>query len=239
MDNIGNGVLRDESSRNTRFDLIPPEAMQALAETLHEGATKYGERNWEQGIPIGNCLDHALGHITAYMGGTGNEDHLAHALCNLAFAITMERRMEAKAGDMYCGVTTNPKPGALVYLACPIDYYDMMEEELLPIMEVLVKLGMSVYAPAAAFHNGITSPDAINKINAQALSVADVLVAVLPKGATSIGVPREIERAINTHGLPVFVVTNMKPGVALQDTTVVTGPEELRGALDGWRNMQW
>jgi hypothetical protein len=35
MDTIGNGVMRDESSRTTRFDLLPPEAIIALAEVFY------------------------------------------------------------------------------------------------------------------------------------------------------------------------------------------------------------
>ena len=91
-DIVGNGVTRYESSRNTRYDLIPPEAMIALAEVLHAGAVKYGDRNWEKGIPVQNCIDHCLGHLMQYQLGDESEPHLEHALCNLAFAITMIRR---------------------------------------------------------------------------------------------------------------------------------------------------
>lgn len=92
MDIIGNGVQRDESSRNTRYDLIPPEAMDALAEVFCEGAKKYDERNWEKGIPVNNCIDHALGHLSGFLKGDTSEPHMEHALCNIAMALTMIRR---------------------------------------------------------------------------------------------------------------------------------------------------
>ena len=92
MDTIGNGVQREESSRHVRYDLIPPEAIIALAEVLYEGSKKYGDRNWEKGIPVQNCLDHCLGHLMQYQLGDTAEPHLKHALCNLAMAVAMAER---------------------------------------------------------------------------------------------------------------------------------------------------
>lgn len=39
----------EKGSKLARFDLIPPDALWALAEAYGVGAEKYAERNWEQG----------------------------------------------------------------------------------------------------------------------------------------------------------------------------------------------
>ena len=42
------GVKLDEGK--DRFELIPPEPLFALAKLYTDGATKYGDRNWEKGM---------------------------------------------------------------------------------------------------------------------------------------------------------------------------------------------
>ena len=44
------GVKHD--SGKLRMDLVPPEAIKAMADVLTSGAAKYGDRNWEKGWPI-------------------------------------------------------------------------------------------------------------------------------------------------------------------------------------------
>ena len=68
---------------DVRYDLITPYGLRRLAQTYAEGSVKYGDRNWENGIPLGNLLNHALAHLTQYMAGDKSEDHLAHAVWNL------------------------------------------------------------------------------------------------------------------------------------------------------------
>lgn len=63
-----------------------------LATTLHEGAEKYGDRNWEKGLPEYNLKNHALSHIYNYMEDDISERHLEHALCNLMFWFVLDIR---------------------------------------------------------------------------------------------------------------------------------------------------
>lgn len=51
-----------------RLDLIPLEALEALGDRLHYGATVrgYGERNWEKGIPYSNLIQHAMTHAVRF-----------------------------------------------------------------------------------------------------------------------------------------------------------------------------
>ena len=41
---------RKNDSGKRRMDLIPPEAIEALADVLTMGAAKYADRNWEKGF---------------------------------------------------------------------------------------------------------------------------------------------------------------------------------------------
>jgi hypothetical protein len=75
-----------------RYDLIPAVGHRRLAETLAEGASKYGAWNWMKGIPSSNCLGHALNHLALYADGDRSEDHLGHAICNLYFLSHNEER---------------------------------------------------------------------------------------------------------------------------------------------------
>lgn len=70
-----------------RFDLISPIALRRWAETYGEGAPKYGDNNWTKGIPMRNCLDHAIAHLSMWMRGDTSEDHLAHAMWNIGTMI--------------------------------------------------------------------------------------------------------------------------------------------------------
>lgn len=66
-----------------RFDLISPRAMLRIATTYGEGAIKYGERNWEKGLPPYDLMNRVFAHLNAFQAGDRSEDHLAHATWNL------------------------------------------------------------------------------------------------------------------------------------------------------------
>jgi len=89
------GVKHDDGK--LRMDLIPPEALESMAEVLTYGAKKYADRNWEQGIDTGRVLAALLRHLTAHMRGEVKDpesgiSHLRHVLCNAAFLVTLEAR---------------------------------------------------------------------------------------------------------------------------------------------------
>lgn len=81
------GAVRSGDCEKTRYDLISPIGLQALAKTYAEGAEKFGFFNWEQGMPVVDLLNHAIAHIYNFLGGDRTEDHLAHAAWNLLGAI--------------------------------------------------------------------------------------------------------------------------------------------------------
>jgi len=84
------GAKRSTTAETSRFDLIPFELLQRVGATLQEGARKYGEYNWQRGVPLSHCINHAFQHLAKYTAGDTSEDHLAHAACNLAFLMYYE-----------------------------------------------------------------------------------------------------------------------------------------------------
>jgi hypothetical protein len=89
------GAVRDRQSGKGRFDLLPPLAMTRLARHFEKGAAKYGDRNWERGIPLSRFLDSALRHLFAYLAGREDEDHLVAAAWNLLAALETDARADA------------------------------------------------------------------------------------------------------------------------------------------------
>lgn len=52
-----------------RYDLVPPEAMDALADHYRKGAQKYTDRNWERGMAWGKCFASMMRHAWAWLRG--------------------------------------------------------------------------------------------------------------------------------------------------------------------------
>ncbi len=57
------------SKGKPRWDLIPPDAMIALAELYEVGAEVYGDRNWERGMLWGECFRAACSHLWKFWLG--------------------------------------------------------------------------------------------------------------------------------------------------------------------------
>ena len=81
------GATRHNDIGEARFDLISPYALEALARVYGHGASRHGDRNWEQGLPKGDTLNRVLRHLAAYMKGNTDDDHLGHAFWGLAALI--------------------------------------------------------------------------------------------------------------------------------------------------------
>ncbi|MNP34030.1 hypothetical protein D3C76_1272980 [compost metagenome] len=88
------GALRDRPSGKGKFVLISPVGLRRLALRCEQGHLKYGDgRNWEKGMPISEFIDSALRHLTQYIDGQNDEDHLAAAMWNIQCAMHMEEKM--------------------------------------------------------------------------------------------------------------------------------------------------
>jgi Domain of unknown function (DUF5664) len=130
------GSRRDTRDGKGRFDLIPALFLTRLAKHFENGATKYGDRNWEKGQPLSRYLDSALRHLMAVQEGREDEDHLAAAAWNVqALMVTLEwcrvGRLPVSLIDLpyqlpegsvdYPLVTEDPLVGALFAAAKSLD----------------------------------------------------------------------------------------------------------------------
>jgi hypothetical protein len=61
--------------------------MKHWAMACAEGAKKYGDYNWEKGMPVSDMLNHGIRHLYMWLNGDRSEDHLGHAMWNVAGAI--------------------------------------------------------------------------------------------------------------------------------------------------------
>jgi hypothetical protein len=76
-----------------RMDLLPPEALTAVADVLGYGAAKYAAQNWRQGIAHSRMVAALLRHLMAYQMGQNTDPesglpHLAHMACNALMLLT-------------------------------------------------------------------------------------------------------------------------------------------------------
>jgi hypothetical protein len=81
------GAVRSSDAEATRYDLISPIGLEAVARTCAEGAARYGDWNWEKGMPVHDLLNHAIRHVYLYLAGDRSEPHLPHAAWGLLAAI--------------------------------------------------------------------------------------------------------------------------------------------------------
>lgn len=92
METLPTGANRESNVGRGRFDLIPYEAMEAWAKWTEDGAEKYGERNWEKGVSVKDCINRMIRHAIKVGNGWTDEDHLAAVMWNAAVAITIMQR---------------------------------------------------------------------------------------------------------------------------------------------------
>jgi hypothetical protein len=103
------GAVRSGDAEATRYDLITPIGLAAVAAACAEGAEKYGDFNWEKGMPAADMLNHALRHLYLFLGGDRAEDHLGHAAWNVMGAIhSLEVWPELNEGSLRSGFCEAP-----------------------------------------------------------------------------------------------------------------------------------
>lgn len=99
------GAKKDVKGK-PRFDLIPPEAMKALAEVYSLGANKYESRNWEKGIPFSVALGALKRHLNEFELGheintaDGELEHMAHVMWWSVAIVTFLRRYRKDLNDL-------------------------------------------------------------------------------------------------------------------------------------------
>lgn len=77
------GAKRDSAAGKPRPDLLSPFATMRRGRVMELGARKYGDRNWEKGMPLSVFVASANRHFVQFLMGATDEDHLAHCAFNL------------------------------------------------------------------------------------------------------------------------------------------------------------
>lgn len=86
------GAIRDNNEGKGRCDLLPACALLRLSKHYETGGKKYGDNNWQKGMPISVLMDSSARHLLKYLDGWTDEDHLAAAAWNILNAMWMEEK---------------------------------------------------------------------------------------------------------------------------------------------------
>ena len=83
-----------------RVELVPPEAILAIARAYTMGAPKYGRDNWKQCEDWSRIYGALQRHLLAWSSGEladkeSGLSHLDHAICNLAMLCWADSRKVA------------------------------------------------------------------------------------------------------------------------------------------------
>lgn len=89
MQEFETGAVRDTGGKG-RMDLLPWSAIRRVSRHMEDACTHYPERNWEKGLPMHSMIDSAFRHLSKYMEGMDDEDHLCAAATNLLMALWTE-----------------------------------------------------------------------------------------------------------------------------------------------------
>lgn len=98
-----------------------------------------------------------------------------------------------------------------IYLARPIDravHLQNLQRQVDEVCTLLLEAGHTTYQPYRAWSTNKIDGSTIQNVNQYALIQCDAVVAFMPAGVYSIGVPMEVQFAID-HGKDVVIVTDM------------------------------
>ena len=84
------GAVCDSDEGKSRPDLVSAFAMERIGHCLAAGAKKYGERNYESGIPLSRRVASLYRHLIQYQMRDFSEDHLAAIAVNSIILLHVE-----------------------------------------------------------------------------------------------------------------------------------------------------
>ncbi len=90
----------------TRVDLIPQIMLNRLGGLYYRGAEKYGDNNWQKGIPLSRIYESLFRHMIQWYAGDTSEDHIAAVIWNATAIMWTENAVAY--GDLPEGLTDLP-----------------------------------------------------------------------------------------------------------------------------------
>lgn len=95
-----NSAQREPATGKGRPDLISPFALTRISKWYELGSKKYGDRNWEKGMPFSRYTAAMFRHVIAWMKGDESEDHLSAIAWNAIGIIHHQELNELQWDDM-------------------------------------------------------------------------------------------------------------------------------------------
>lgn len=95
------GYKRDHGK--PRWDLVPWDALLGAVLVFTDGAAKYDDRNWEEGMRYGRVFASLMRHLTAFFQGEELDEsghhHLDHVVANALMLSAIVKRDTQKDWD--------------------------------------------------------------------------------------------------------------------------------------------
>lgn len=73
--------------RNSRLKMDRPTLVLEVSKQFEDGSKKYGERNWEKGIPLHCFIDSGIRHYLKFLRGDTDEPHDLAFVWNMLCAV--------------------------------------------------------------------------------------------------------------------------------------------------------
>lgn len=90
------GAERQPTTGKGSFDLLPMLSLIKISKVMQAGACKYKKRNWENGIKLSRFFDSGMRHLSQFVLGFKDEEHLSQAIWN--FMCLQETKIRIEAG---------------------------------------------------------------------------------------------------------------------------------------------
>jgi len=88
------GSKRDSDEGKPLMELLPMDLLMRVAMWYTLGAKKYGLHNWRKGQPVSACVGALLRHLTKYLMGWRDEDHLAAIVFNALSIMNVDQYLQ-------------------------------------------------------------------------------------------------------------------------------------------------
>ena len=102
------GAQRDTGDGKLRMSLVPQEELKRVMKRYLDGAEKYGENNWMQGMPLSVYYDCAHRHMEAWWADKDDEDHAAAVVWNMLCAMWTETNLKGDVEKFKDGSVGTP-----------------------------------------------------------------------------------------------------------------------------------